>query len=139
MGFFEKAINKASDTLFNENEFNKGAIELVRFNSTYDRVFAIHDKENSELRFFKELNLKRNDKLIDKHDNVYFVEEVIIDQPYILNLNNLIVKEKTKTVKTLVVKYSKKQIEIPEIIKQSVKNGELNYDDGHFAMEKFRK
>ncbi len=75
-----------TDSLIYEKEFNKNknAIELVRFNSNYDKVIAHHDKENLCFRFFKELNLKRNDKLIDNHDNIYFVDEVIVNQPYLI-------------------------------------------------------
>lgn len=110
-----------TDSLIYEKEFNKNknAIELVRFNSNYDKVIAHHDKENLCFRFFKELNLKRNDKLIDNHDNIYFVDEVIVNQPYLIKKDGLISGE--KEFQTTIVKYTKKLIELPDSIKQCVK------------------
>ena len=110
------------DKFIFEKEFNndKSAITLVRFNANYDKVIAHHDKENNTLRFFNELNLKRNDKLIDEHDNIYYVEEVIINQPFKIKKEGMIVNE-TKEFQTLLVKYTKKAVEIPESIRQCVK------------------
>jgi len=109
------------DALVYEKDFNKdkNAIELVRFNSSYDKVIAHHDKEKHCFRFFKELNLKRNDKLIDKHDNIYYVDEVIINQPYSIKKDGLIFG--SKEFQTTIVKYTKKPIELPESIKQCVR------------------
>ena len=117
MNFF----TNITDSLIYEKEFNKNknAIELVRFNSNYDKVIAHHDKENLCFRFFKELNLKRNDKLIDNHDNIYFVDEVIVNQPYLIKKDGLISGE--KEFQTTIVKYTKKLIELPDSIKQCVK------------------
>ncbi len=113
-----KILDDIKDLLIFQKEFNKTAIKLVRFNSSYDVVYAQHDKENLTFRFFKELNLKRNDKLIDEHDNIYFIEEVAINQPFKIKVDGLLAEE--KEFKTLVVKYNKKQVELPESIKQCV-------------------
>ena len=103
------------------NQFKKmkGAIKLVRFNSNYDKVFAIHYKDKNELRFMSEINLKKNDKLIDEHDNVYFVEEVIIEQPFTIKLENGFLAGE-KEFNTIIVKYTKKQIDLPNTLKQCV-------------------
>ncbi len=113
-----KIIDNLKNKLIFEKEFNKNAIKLARFNSSYDIVYAQHDSEKLTFRFFNELNLKRNDKLIDEHDNIYFVEEVIINQPFVIKVDGMLAEE--KEFKTLIVKYNKKQIELPESIKQCV-------------------
>lgn len=115
-----KIIDKITDTLLYEKQFNssKDAIELVRFNANYDKVVAIHDKGTNSLRFFKEYNLKKNDKLIDNHDNVYYVDEVLINQPYKITLTGLIKGE--KEFDTIIVKYARKEIEMPDSLKQCV-------------------
>lgn len=117
-----KILDKISDKLIYEKEFNsdKSSITLVRFNANYDKVIAQHDKEKMTLRFFNELNLKRNDKLIDQHDNIYYVDEVIINQPYSIKKEGLLVNGE-KEFQTTIVKYTKKLVEIPETIKQCVK------------------
>ena len=131
-----KIIDKISDKFIYEKEFNnnKNAITLVRFNANYDKVIAHHDKEEMCLRFFNELNLKRNDKLIDKHDNIYFVDEVIINQPFYIKKEGVLVSGE-KEFQTTIVKYTKKMVEIPESIKQCVKietNINIDAKNSHF-------
>lgn len=122
-----KIIENITDSLLYEKQFNKNqnSIELVRFNANYDKVYAIHNKEDNTLRFFKELNLKKNDKLIDKHDNLYFVEEVILNQPFKV----IGITKQEKEFNTVIVKYAKKEIEMPDSLKQCVSiNTNINID-----------
>lgn len=113
MNFLDKTKN-----LPYELEFNKRTIDLVRFNSNYDLVKANHNKDLKTLTFFYELDLKRNDKLIDNHDNIYFVQKIDIDSKLAIK-NPITGNEKEFTVET--VYYDFKEVEIPNSIKQSIK------------------
>lgn len=118
MKAIDRIKNKIKDTFLYEKQFNslKNAIKLVRFNENYDKITAIHYEETKTLRFFKEYNFKKNDKLIDNHDNIYYVEEVKINQPFSIQLNILTKEE--KEFDTTLVKYAKKEIEVPDSLKQ---------------------
>lgn len=115
-----KIIDNLKDTLVYERTFkdSKDAIELVRFNKNYDKVTAIHDISSHSLRFFKEYDFKRNDKFIDMHDNVYYVDEVIRNQPYLIKPNKFNMEE--KEFNTLVVTYKKQEIQMPDSLRQCI-------------------
>lgn len=102
-----------------EYEFYKHSINLVHYNSLFTKVKALHNKENKELRFFKEFDIKLNDKLVDEHNNVYFVEEILLNEPYTIKINNFLISNQ-KTINSLLIKYSSKQVEVPETIKQKI-------------------
>ena len=136
MKAIDRIKNKIKDTFLYEKQFNslKNAIKLVRFNENYDKITAIHYEETKTLRFFKEYNFKRNDKLIDNHDNIYYVEEVKINQPFSIQLNTLTKEEKELFLKLISVKGLGPKMALPmlatgsiSMIEEAIETENINY------------